>query len=89
MTITFHLSPEEEKKLTERASERGQDVASYVQRLIVRDIERPRTLAELLAPIHEDFRESGMTEEELETFLESELAEARRERGKAKSRARQ
>jgi hypothetical protein len=89
MTITLRLSPEEEKKLMERASESGQDVTSYVQRLIARDIERAETLAELLAPIHEDFRKSGMTEEELETLLEGELAEAREERRKAKDRAQQ
>jgi hypothetical protein len=89
MTITLRLSPEEEKKLTERASETGQDVASYVQRLIARDIERPRTLAELLAPIHEDFRRTGMSEQELETFLESELAEARKERKEAKGQSQQ
>jgi hypothetical protein len=89
MTMTLRLSPEEEKKLMERASESGQDVTSYVQRLIARDIERAETFAELLAPIHEDFRKSGMTEEELETLLESELAEARKERRKAKDRAQQ
>ena len=53
------------------------------------DIERPKTLAELLAPIHEDFRKSGMSEEELETFLESELAEARQERKDAKGQSQQ
>ena len=36
MTITIRLSPEEEKKLMERASETGQDVASYIQRLVAR-----------------------------------------------------
>lgn len=89
MTITIRLSSDEEKKLRERANESGQDVASYVQRLIARDIERPKTLAELLAPIHEDFRNSGMTEQELETFLESELVEAREERKEAKGQLHQ
>lgn len=89
MTITIRLSSDEEKKLRERANESGQDVASYVQRLIARDIERPKTLAELLAPIHEDFRNSGMTEQELETFLESELVEAREERKETKGQLHQ
>lgn len=89
MTITFRLSPEEERKLMERAAETGQDVASYVQRLIARDIERARTLGELLAPIHEDFHQSGMTEEELDTLLESELAATRKERKQARDQARQ
>ena len=89
MTITLRLSPEAEQKLMERASETGQDVASYVQCLIARDIERPKTLAELLAPIHEDFRKSGMSEQELETFLDTELAEARKERKEGKGQSQQ
>ncbi len=44
---------------------------------------RLRSLSEILAPIHEEFRRSGMTEQELETLLEGELVEHRRERGKA------
>ena len=89
MTITLRLSPEAEKKLMERASESGQDVASYVQRLIARDIDRPKTLAELLAPIHEDFHKSGMSDQELETFLASELAEARKDRNEANGQSQQ
>jgi hypothetical protein len=89
MTITLRLSPEAEKKLMERATESGQDVASYVQRLIARDIDRPKTLAELLAPIHEDFHKSGMSDEELETFLASELAEARKDRNEANGQSQQ
>jgi hypothetical protein len=45
------------------------------------------TLDQILAPIHEDFRRSGMTEEELETLLEDELAEVRKERGTTKGQA--
>ena len=46
------------------------------------------SLSQILAPIHEEFRQSGMTEEELETLLEGELAEHRRERRAAKDQAR-
>ena len=45
------------------------------------------SLSQILAPIHEEFRQSGMSEEELETLLEGELAEHRRERGAAKDQA--
>ena len=41
-----------------------------------------------LAPIHEDFRKSGMTGQELDTLLEGELTEVRKERGAAKDRVR-
>jgi hypothetical protein len=46
------------------------------------------SLNQILAPIHDDFRRSGMTEQELDTLLESEVAERRRERGAAKDQAR-
>lgn len=45
-----------------------------------------RTFAEILAPIHEDFRKSGMTEGELDAILENALSEsraARKQRGDA------
>src|SRR5512135_1184998 len=42
------------------------------------------SLSEILAPIHEEFRRSGMSEQELESLLEGELAEHRREREAAK-----
>ena len=45
------------------------------------------SLGQILAPIHDEFRRSGMTQEELETLLEGELAEHRRERGAAKDQA--
>src|SRR3712207_4273962 len=84
MTITIHLSPEEERKLAEQAAQNGQDPTSYVHRLIAEALEvepsaangpsvsqeaRP-TLAEILAPVHEDFRRSGMTEEGLDALVE-------------------
>ena len=45
------------------------------------------SLSEILAPIHDEFQRSGMTEQELDTLLESELAEHRKERGAAKDQA--
>ena len=37
------------------------------------DARQPLTLAEVLAPVHDDFRRSGMTEAGLDELLESEL----------------
>jgi len=37
------------------------------------DARQQPTLAEVLAPVHDDFRRSGMTEAELDELLESEL----------------
>jgi hypothetical protein len=44
-------------------------------------------LSQILAPLHEDFRRSGMTDQELDTLLEGEQAEVRNERGAAKDQA--
>ena len=82
MTVTIDLSPDEERRLQERATQLGQDLTGYVRRLIHEDLKGPspksgRTFAEILAPVHEDFRKSGMTEDELDTLLEEALKESR------------
>ena len=38
------------------------------------------TFAEVLAPVHEDFRRSGLSEAEVDALLDSTLAEVRKER---------
>ena len=38
MTITIDLTPEEEVRLQERASQKGRDLRGYVHDLIARDI---------------------------------------------------
>ena len=85
MTITIDLSPDEERRLQERAAQLGQDLPTYLRRLIREDLDaalpaRGRTFAEILAPVHEDFRKSGMTEGELDALLEEALSESRAER---------
>ena len=84
MTITLRLSSEEERRLLERATESGQDVASYVYRLVQKDITRPSTLSEILAPVREDFRRSGMTEDELGSLIEEVRDEAWQEKQRGK-----
>jgi hypothetical protein len=93
MTVTIDLSPDEERRLHERAAQLGQDLTSYLHRLIQEDLEavqpaRGRTFAEVLAPIHEDFRKSGMNEEELDTLLEEALGESRAESNQGKNKIR-
>jgi hypothetical protein len=71
MTITIDLKPDEERWLFERAARNGEDVGSYIQRLIAREIQAPATtLDEVLAPVRRQFEESGMTDEELATLVE-------------------
>jgi len=81
MTITIDLPTETERKLLARAAATGTDVATLVREAVEEKLRTPLpTFAAVLAPVHEDFRQSGMTEAELDTFLEATLAEVRKER---------
>ena len=70
MTITITLAHEDERRLAERAAAAGKDLPTYLDGLIKKDLSAPTTFAELLAPLHEDFRQSGMTEDELNDLIE-------------------
>lgn len=85
--VSFSLPVEEERKLLARATEKGKDVSTYLRTLVEEDLKQLPRLSEVLAPIREDFRQSGMTEEELEALLKSELAEVRKNRKAAQDEA--
>jgi hypothetical protein len=69
MTIMINLSPEQEKRLAERAARSGQEVTAYVHHLIDRDLD-PKSLGAILAPVRRDFEESGMTDDDLGALVE-------------------
>ena len=69
MTITISLSPEQEKRLVERAAQAGQEVAAYVHQLIDHDIQ-VESLDAILAPVRRNFEQSGMTDEDLAALVE-------------------
>ena len=69
MTITINLKPEQERRLAERATRAGQDVAAYVHHLIDRDIDEEK-LDTTLAPVRRSFEDSGMTDDALATLVE-------------------
>lgn len=72
MTVVLELKPEIEEALRKKARTNGCGVNGYVQRLIEKDIDRVKTLDEILAPIRKNFAESGMTEDELDELVDSE-----------------
>jgi predicted metallo-beta-lactamase superfamily hydrolase len=80
MTISIELRPDEERVLRERARQSGRDVSEYVHLVLKEHIEGSKTFAEILTPVWEAFRESGMTEGQAAEFLEDALEAARRER---------
>jgi hypothetical protein len=69
MTITISLSPEQEKRLAERAAQAGQEVTAYIHQLIDHDIQA-ESLDVILAPVRRNFEQSGMTDEDLAALVE-------------------
>ena len=67
MSITISLTPDEERKLLERAARNGQDMTAYVHRLIERDI---KDVDEALAPFRSQVAGSGISDDELGSFFE-------------------
>lgn len=80
MTLSITIPRELEERLKTRAAASGEDLSSYVSRLVTYFGEPPLTLDELSGPIHQAFLESGMTEEELVELLERAKHEMRAER---------
>jgi hypothetical protein len=69
MTITISLLPETETRLLARAAATGKDINTLVQEAIGEKFHTPLpTFQEVPAPVHEDFRKSGMTEAELDAL---------------------
>jgi hypothetical protein len=89
MSISITLTPAEERKLAELARAKGKDPAGYAHDVVsaylnVADENGTRTLMEILAPIWEEWRRSGMSDSEIDNLFERELQETRSERRAAK-----
>ena len=92
MTITIDLPSEVEAKIKTQASHDGLEVEDYVKTLIEEATERrerieresEKSFAEILAPVHKEFEESGMSEEELAEFIEELREEVWQEKQRAK-----
>jgi hypothetical protein len=68
------------KALRERAEEIGATATEYVRYLIEEDLASPISLRVLFAPVREQIKESGISEEELDALLEEAREEAYQER---------
>ncbi len=81
MELTITVADETKSALEQRARERGySDVSKYVERLISTDLLAAKPFDEILAPIRQTFRESGVSEDEFETLFEEAREEVYRER---------
>ena len=89
MTISITLTPDQERTLEELARQDGKDPSVYVNDMVTAYLNRARskgekTFEEILAPIWEGWRQSGMTEDEVDDLFGQELQEVRRERRQQK-----
>jgi hypothetical protein len=66
--LTIDLTPDVKTALEHKA--KGKDIKQYVQQLVQKQAFRP-TLEEALAPVRREFAESGMSEDELDLFMNS------------------
>jgi hypothetical protein len=89
MTISITLTPDQERQLEELARQSGKDTSAYVNVVVTAYLdrvtpEREKTFEAFLAPIWEGWRQSGMTEDEIDNLFQRELQEVRRERRQRK-----
>ena len=81
MTITIQFSAEVEKQLLARAAATGKPVDALVREAVEEKLQQALpSFQEILAPVHDDFRKSGLTESELDSLLQEALTEVRSER---------
>ena len=81
--VTLRLSEHARAKLVERATKSGQDLSAAASDLIEKVVTRP-SIDDIMAPVRKQVAESGMSDQELDAFLRSELEAHRREK-RAKS----
>ena len=80
MTITIDVSPETLRRLSISASIKGKKVENVVEEIVedaVMEEHANPTLMELLKPIHDETKRLGLSEEDLEELIDSELAAVR------------
>ena len=75
--VTIDL-PIEVKTALERKA-KGQDIKTFIQSIVRKQALRP-SLDEVLAPVRQEFEESGMSEDELDVFMNSVREKAHQDR---------
>ncbi len=68
--LTIDLPLEVKAALQRKARATGKDVRIFVQDMIKKQALRP-SLDEILAPVRQEFAESGMSEDDLDVFMNS------------------
>lgn len=79
MSTTITIPTDLEEKIAGRAATQGKDVEQFALEALSRAVETP-SLRELFAKVREEVRASGVSEEELDTRIESAVNEVRKQR---------
>lgn len=79
MDYTISVSDKVEQVLAQKAATHGKDVKTIIEEIVEIQVLRP-SLKELLAPVRQEFAESGMTEDDLDEFLYSVRRKAKAEK---------
>ena len=70
MTISITLPPDTEKRLRAEADAAGKDIGTFVVEAVEARLSLGKlNLRDVLSPVHEDLRKSGMTDAELDAYL--------------------
>jgi hypothetical protein len=80
MTVVLELKPEIEEALQKKAKANGFEVNIYLEKLIEKDVDRAKTLDEVLAPFRREVEESGITDDELDALVEEAREEIYQEK---------
>jgi hypothetical protein len=85
MVLSIPISSDTEARLKARAAAAGVDVETYAAQQLERVASMSRNLAVISGPVAEAFAQSGMTEDQLAQFLETEKHEMRAQQRTRKS----
>jgi len=79
-TLTIRVRKNTKMILEEKAKSNGKDFVEYVEDLLEKDADRPKTLDEILAPFRREVEASGITDEEFDDLIEEVREEIYREK---------
>lgn len=80
MAVTIQLDPADEAILRDIAAQNQQTPEQYLTAIVQRSIWFRKRWDEITAPLAEDFKKSGMTDDELSDLINEEIHAMRAER---------
>lgn len=77
MDLTVNITADIESRLRERAAVSGKDVGTFVREAVEEKLNEDESFLEILAPVHNAFRKSGMTDQHAMELFERTRQQAR------------